>query len=111
MAGHDARRLALNEATFRELNERLAEHDRQAGYASLAMEFVCECPEPACGRHLRLTADQWSAIHRDARTFVVAPGHEAAAWIEEVVERGAGYWLVRKVREAGLTAERVARGA
>jgi hypothetical protein len=111
MAGHDARRLALSEATFRELNERLAEHDHQAGYGSLEMEFVCECPEAACGRHLRLSADRWSAIHRDACTFVVAPGHEAAPWIEEVVERGDGYWLVRKVGEAGVTAERIARGA
>jgi hypothetical protein len=98
-------RIALTEAAFRDLNARLVDHDEQAGYAAITMDFVCECYDATCHRHIPLTAVDWLAIHEDPRAFVIAPAHASAPWIEQVVERREPYWVVRKVGDAGRTSE------
>ena len=77
--GERERRLGLNEALFREINERLRGLNEAFGEVTNRMELVCECAE------LRADADQ----------FVIAPGHEALH-AEDVVETGEGWQIVRK---------------
>jgi hypothetical protein len=95
-----ARRVAHNETAHRELNERLAEYDSQAGFASLPLEFVCECYRRECHEHLELTADTWQRLHPAGDLFVVAPGHVDPQH-EDVLLRTSAYWHVRKRGEAG----------
>jgi hypothetical protein len=106
MSESQAHRHARNEVQHRELNERLAEYDSEAGFASLPLDFVCECFRESCRVHLELTADSWQRLHLEPEQFVVAPGH-VDTQREEVVLRTSTYWQVRKIREAGDDARRL----
>jgi hypothetical protein len=86
---------ALNELRHRELNERMAEYDSEAGFASLALDFVCECFRPECHVHLELTAEAWQRLHVEPELFVVAPGHVDTTR-EVVLLRTPEYWQVQK---------------
>ncbi len=90
-----AERLARNEATFREHNER-AEHGpfpRDAGDAARA--FFCECSDPACTRVVMLTHEQYEVVRGDPRRFFLLPGHEVLE-VERVVEEHEGHVVVEK---------------
>ena len=93
-------RVARNESAHRELNERMAEYDSLAGFASLPLEFVCECFRRECHVHLELTAETWQRLHGTGDVFVVAPGHVDDDH-EDVLLRTPAYWHVRKRGEAG----------
>jgi hypothetical protein len=101
----EAQRHARNEAVMRQLNEGLAEHDEAGGMDAIEFEFVCECYKLECGKRLRMSAGEWRRLHPDEFTFVIFPGHEDAPAVEEVIERGERYWIVRK-RGAGAAATR-----
>jgi hypothetical protein len=111
MGDPGAERLAMNEASVRELNARLAAYDTESGYATLPLDFVCECADDECHVHIEMTAQSWQRAHVDPTTFVIAPHHDAAGEIEEVVQRNKAYWVVRKVGEAGRVAAEEAEGA
>ena len=86
------RRLAHNEKVFREVNEgRLLASDPDDGM----LTFICECSARGCTERIRLSADDYIAIRRDPRRFVIVPGHEIAE-IERVVEEHPGYDVVEK---------------
>jgi hypothetical protein len=101
----DERRIAMNEATFRKVNEAI-----QAGRAQSAdtVEVICECGRLGCVEHLRIDADAYNAVRGHRRRFVVVPGHELPE-VEQVVDRGDGYLVVEKTGEAGRVAERISR--
>jgi hypothetical protein len=90
-----ARRRALNEATFREVNERI--RDLNVTFSEFTGEFsiVCECDDSACVEHLAMRPEEYEAIRRDSTLFAVIPGHESPAVETVEVERG-GYSVVRK---------------
>ena len=100
MAG--ARRRALNEDIFREMNERLEELGEEFGEANV--EFVCECADPACSESLSIPVSVYEAVRSSGRRFVLVPGHQSAD-LERVVEEHADYVVVVKVGEAGEVAE------
>jgi hypothetical protein len=89
------RRRALNEAAFREVNERI--RALNAAFSEFSGEFsiVCECDDSACLEHLSMRPDEYDAVRRDSALFVVVPGHESPAVETVEVERGA-YNVVRK---------------
>jgi hypothetical protein len=97
------RRIAANEAAFREVNEGIArgqwpgEEDSPAG-------FRCECAQLGCNALIELTLREYERIRRHPRRFVIALGHEAPAG-ETVVETKPDYAVVEKVEEAGRVAE------
>jgi hypothetical protein len=97
-----ARRLALNEALFREVNERI--HDVGREWAGLVaddeMDFVCECSNPNCTVHIRLSEAEYEAVRSDGTRFFVAPGHVLSE-IEDVVENYESYWVVSKRDQSG----------
>jgi hypothetical protein len=105
-----AQRHARNETAHRDLNERMAEYDTEAGFASVPLDFVCECCRDDCRTHLELSADTWQRLHLQGDLFVVAPGH-ADPNIEDVVLRTSTYWQVRKRGQAGeLAREQAVNG-
>jgi hypothetical protein len=68
-------RVASNEASFRDINERLEQGMRQVRHAPDLVEFVCECGDRSCTARVRLTLDEYEAVRADSRRFVVVPGH------------------------------------
>ena len=101
----EVQRHARNEAVMRRLNEGLAEHDEAGGMDGIEFDFVCECYMLECGKKLRLSAESWRRLHPDEVTFVIFPGHEDVAALEEVIERADTHWVVRK-RGPGAAASR-----
>jgi hypothetical protein len=99
------KRIARNNATFREANERIG---ALAGIYRVegAVPFICECADPACSEIVQLELGKYEEIRADPRRFLKAPGHEAAAQgTAVVVERREGYVIVEKVGYAGDVAE------
>lgn len=95
------KRLAVNEALFREINERVAE--RVPGDAH-ALTIVCECADTDCTERITVTTETLQAVRGDPTQFVVAPGHVALD-IEDVVSHGDRFEVVRKRGLAGEIAE------
>jgi hypothetical protein len=89
------RRRALNEAAFREVNERI--RGLNATFSEFTGEFsiVCECDDNACVEHLSVRPDEYEAIRSDPTLFAVLPGHESPA-VETVEEERGGFNVVRK---------------
>ena len=88
------RRLARNEALFREVNERI-EKVTERFAAPDPMSFVCECVDNTCARHVELTHAEYEAIRSNPKRFAVAPDHDDPE-LENVVERHKGYIVVEK---------------
>lgn len=98
-------RVALNDAAFRDANERIG---AAAGVYDVQtpIPFICECADPNCTEVVTLDLDQYEEIRADSRRFFNIPGHEAASQGAAVVvtERD-GYVIVEKTGRAGDVAE------
>jgi hypothetical protein len=94
------RRVGLNEATFREINEGVR-GDRPGGLLS----FRCECGRLGCNRLIALSRSAYEAVRADSRWFLLIPGHELVEF-ERVVEHRDGYAVVEKHESAADIAER-----
>jgi len=86
-------RVALNEALFREVNERLT--DVLAPSPNQRIDFLCECGDEGCTELITLTQWQYEDLRGDPRLSVVVYGHATLA-VEHVVAIGDGYQVVRK---------------
>lgn len=98
-------RIALNQATFREANERI---NAAAGvYAvDIPVPFICECADPTCAEIVLLALSQYEEIRADSRHFLNVPGHQAAAQgAAAVVAEREGYVIAEKTGHAGEIAE------
>ena len=69
------RRIAQNEASFREINERLEDGLRRVQHTEEVQQFVCECGSRECEQLVSLSFDEYEEIRRDSRHFAVVPGH------------------------------------
>jgi hypothetical protein len=86
------RRLAENEAIFRDANEQIEAARRELALERGRTPFLCECSEPACREVIRLTAAEYEFVRSKPGQFVVAPGHcDSAA---HVVRDGGGAFVV-----------------
>lgn len=97
------RRIASNEARFREVNEAI-ERGQWPGEGEAGVGFRCECARLGCNRVIELTVPDYERVRADPRRFVVLPGHEREE-AETVVERRPGYVVVEKIEGAGERAE------
>lgn len=93
--GERDRRRALNEAAFREVNERI--RGLNATFSEFTGEFsiVCECDDTACVQHLSVRPEEYEAIRGDPTLFAVLPGHESPS-VETVEDERGSYNVVRK---------------
>lgn len=89
------RRRALNEAAFREINERMA--GLNATFAEFTDRFsiVCECDDVACLDQLSVRPDEYEAIRSSPTLFAVVPGHDSPM-VETIVEKRDEYHVVEK---------------
>lgn len=96
--------VGMNEALFREINERLEDLNRAFSEFTDKMEFVCECGVGSCIERFSMNVAQYEKLRGDPTTFAVKPGHELPD-IEKVVEEHGHYLVVRKIdREAAAVA-------
>jgi hypothetical protein len=83
-------RIAVNEATYRKINEAI-----RADPADDWIAFVCECGRLGCNQLMRLSRAEYEAVREHSRRFAIVPGHEIAE-VEDVVERHSTYYVVSK---------------
>jgi hypothetical protein len=88
-------RIGLNEAVFREVNERIEDLAENFELRDEALDLVCECGDAGCVRRISMTRAEYEELRSDPRHFAVHPGHEYPE-AEEVVARRKGYDVVSK---------------
>jgi hypothetical protein len=98
--GDSEKRLAMNEALFRELNDRAEERDRLLSGLESELRVVCECDNLDCTERIPLSREEYREVRSDPRQCVVAPGHQTEG-IEEIVKRSDHFEIVRKRGVAG----------
>jgi len=98
------KRLAMNEALFRETNERLEERVQQSVGNEGELEIICECANLDCNERIALTREEYMTVRSDSAQFAVKPGHVIAD-VEEVVARTDRFEVVRKQGVAAEAAE------
>jgi hypothetical protein len=88
------RRIGLNEAFFRQVNEQIESLSRTVGLPG-QLEIVCECGGSDCFVHLSVPHGEYERIRSEGTLFIALPGHEIPG-VEDVVERTDVYVVVRK---------------
>jgi hypothetical protein len=94
MKREDKQRVAINEATFRKVNEGMEVGQDPSGL----LTFVCECGRLGCTRLIQLTRGQYESIRENPRRFAIVDGHEILE-AEEIVERHDRYLVVEKAAD------------
>lgn len=97
------RRIANNQATFREVNEAL-ERGHWPGEEGNPVAFRCECARLGCTLLIELTTREYEHVRANPRRFLLAVGHEMPE-AETVVEVHDNYVVVEKRDVAGARAE------
>ena len=92
-------RIALNEAAFREVNERIEDLAETFDLKTQLLDFVCECGDANCRERLSMTQAEYEQLRSDAHQYAVHPGHEYPE-VESVIARRKGYDVVVKNRGA-----------
>ncbi len=97
MKEHERR--AMNEALFRDVNERIAESAERfdANKTEDKTEFVCECADPNCTERVPATLAEYERVRQTPTTFLLAPGHEQPD-LERVVSDRGRFEIVEKVQ-------------
>ena len=88
-------RIGLNEAVFREVNERIEDLADTFDLKTQSLDLICECGDAACVERISMTPAEYEQIRSEAHQFAVYPGHEYPD-VESVVARLKGYDIVRK---------------
>lgn len=98
MSEERARRIAENEATFRNVNEQI----RRIGGSSRSpvSTYLCECGNPACEEKVSLSPAAYETIRGHPHRFFVKRGHVFPD-VESVVEVQPEYEVVEKVTPEG----------
>ena len=84
-------RIAMNEATFRKVNEGMEVGQDPSGM----LTFVCECGRLGCNKLIQLTRAEYEAVRQNPRLFAILDGHEILE-AEAIVERHDRYLVVEK---------------
>ena len=104
------KRIAKNETSFRDINERLEAGLMQVQHRPAVLDFVCECGDRNCEDHVRLTMEENEDVRRDSRRFAIVPGHLFPE-TERVVADNGSYAVVEKFGDAVEVADATDRRA
>lgn len=106
MSDERARRVGLNEAIFRQVNEQIRSLNRDFEPQDGRMSVICECGDGECAERLEIRTQEYERVRADGRRYVIAAGHEIPD-VERVVRQGNGYSIVQKtdVEAAELSEE------
>jgi hypothetical protein len=99
-------RAAINENTFREINEQLVPSVALDADEDELYDVVCECARVDCTELVPVTVSEYNAVRETGEQFIVAPSAEHVTLAHErVIERNDRYWIVEKVAVAGDVAD------
>jgi hypothetical protein len=98
------RRLAQNEVSFREVNERIDELARTHGADPHVYEFLCECSNLDCTFRIELSLSDYEAVRAHGNRFVILPDHFFPE-VEHVIAKHDAHWVIQKHGEAGALVE------
>ena len=102
-----SQRVARNQSTFREANERIEQTAAQFVDVD-PVPFICECPQRDCTELVRVSLAEYEVVRGDGRRFLVVTGHETCEvegeTIAQVVDRRPLFSVLEKVGEAGRVA-------
>ena len=99
--GKREERRGLNEAVFREVNERIAELGERHGIETV--EIICECSNPECVQPLNVSLSEYESARADSTTFIVSLGHEDPT-VERVLRSRGDHTFVEKIGDAAAAA-------
>jgi len=102
MSDEQARRVGLNEALFREVNEQIRSLADDYTAEDGAITVICECGDADCVDRLEMRLSDYERIRADSLLYVIAKGHVFPD-VERVVDGANGYEVVEK--RAGPAAE------
>jgi hypothetical protein len=88
-------RIGLNEAVFREVNERIEDLAGTFNLKTESLDLVCECGDANCVQRITMTASEYEQLRSESHQFAVYPGHEYPD-VERVIDRRKGYDIVQK---------------
>jgi hypothetical protein len=88
------RRLAENEAAFRDVNESVRYVATQ-GSSVPTLRLVCECGDAACAEFVEVTGGEYESVRATPTHFIVRPGHVLKD-IERVVVANDRFSVVEK---------------
>jgi hypothetical protein len=95
LSDEQARRVGLNEALFREVNEQIRSRADEFSVAEGAMTVICECGNGDCTERLEVPLSDYERVRGESVLYVVAKGHVFPD-LERVEEETAEYDVVRK---------------
>jgi hypothetical protein len=101
------RRIAENEALFRDLNEEVGvvAHSFSSGGEERTFDFLCECGDATCAVPVSLTLAEYEELRGSPIRFFVVPGHQSGD-VEVVVASHPAYLVIEKTGEAAELARR-----
>ena len=88
-------RIGLNEAVFREVNERIEVLAETFDLKTQPLDLICECGDATRVERITMTTAEYEEIRPEAHQFAVHPGHGYPE-VESVIARLKGYDIVRK---------------
>jgi hypothetical protein len=91
MDAQGRQRVAMNEATFRKVNEGMEADQGPSGL----LTFICECGRLGCNKLVELSRAEYEGIRAHPRRFAILAGHEIPE-SEKVIERNERYVVVEK---------------
>jgi hypothetical protein len=94
MTDERARRVGLNEALFRRVNEEIEALNEALGKPA-AMSVICECGDGQCMERIEIPLVDYERVRADPCLFVIVPGHEIPD-LESVIEHADSWEVVRK---------------
>ena len=97
------RRIAGNEAVFRNVNEALRA-GQWPGEDSSPVAFRCECAAMGCSQMVEMSPSEYERVRSHPRRFLLAHGH-AVPEAERIVERHPNYVVVEKIEDGASVAE------
>jgi hypothetical protein len=92
------RRLARNEALFREVNESVRTLTEDSD--GTLHDFFCECADVDCTIRVKLTNSEYEVARSEGTRFIVACGHEVPR-VERIVIETERFLLVEKTGGGG----------
>jgi hypothetical protein len=99
-----ADRVARNQATFRDANEKIQAAAGRIGLEGEPVPFLCECPQRECTEIARLTLDDYETVRGRSTWFLVLPGHEFCevdgTTVARIAEHRERFTIMEKVGEA-----------
>jgi hypothetical protein len=95
MTDERTKKVARNQAMYREVNERIEELNEAFDEMSGEFVVVCECADPMCAEQIALSREAYERTRANSAQFILRPGHQAAD-IEDLVATEGDYVIVEK---------------